>query len=86
MSKRTPPSKQTGNEIVGIQASAAESATEYITPSELEQRWRGTISLGTLANWRAKGDGPAFRKIGGRVLYLLASVEHYERRRTRGET
>lgn len=59
--------------------------TEYITPKELYERWRRTISLPTLANWRANGDGPAFRKIGGRVLYLRASVEKYEQKRTRGE-
>lgn len=32
----------------------------------------------TLANWRAQGLGPAFVKVGGRVLYTLAAVAEWE--------
>ena len=50
----------------------------FLTPTDLVDRWGGAITTGTLANWRSKGRGPAFVKIGSRVLYLLADVQAYE--------
>lgn len=32
----------------------------------------------TLERWRYSGQGPAFLKLGGRVLYRLADVEAFE--------
>lgn len=43
----------------------------------LSDRWR--ISHRTLERWRWLGEGPPYLKIGGRVLYRLEDVEHYER-------
>lgn len=63
---------------------AVKMSGAYLTPKELCERFRGTISVRTLANWRASGDGPAFRKIGGKVLYPVESVEEWEHKRTRG--
>ena len=44
------------------------------------------ISAGTLANWRVKGRGPRYAKIGGRVLYdeadLISFVESCKRSST----
>jgi hypothetical protein len=54
------------------------SEPEYLTVKELIGRWRGQISATTLANWRSERKGPAFIKIGGRVLYPLADVIAYE--------
>lgn len=51
---------------------------QYLTPAELSARWRGSVTVGTLANWRAKNRGPDYVKIGGRVLYPLAAVEDWE--------
>lgn len=51
---------------------------KFLTPDELVNRWHGTIGKGTLANWRAKKRGPAYVKIGGRVLYPLEQVEAWE--------
>lgn len=58
----------------------AVSAT-YLTPYQLHKRWAGAISPKTLANWRAKGEGPKWGKVGGRVVYAVDDVLAYERRR-----
>ncbi|QIX28790.1 helix-turn-helix domain-containing protein [Nocardioides sp. JQ2195] len=42
----------------------------------LAERWE--VSPGTLANWRARGTGPTYCKIGNSVRYALADVEQYE--------
>lgn len=56
--------------------------TNFITPDELVARYKGTISVKTLANWRTKGGGPEYTKIGGKIMYSLESVAAWERRRT----
>lgn len=53
---------------------------EFLTPDELVARWGGTVGKGTLANWRAKGKGPAYVKIGGRVVYPLDKVAEWEQK------
>lgn len=50
----------------------------FITARQLSDRWGGSISTGTLNNWRALGVGPKFHKFGGRVLYRISDVEQYE--------
>ena len=42
------------------------------------------IKVETLANWRFLGKGPAFIKVGGKVMYSDADVSAWlaERRRT----
>lgn len=52
--------------------------TTFLTPAQLAQRWNGAVTTGTLANWRNQGKGPAFQKIGSRVLYRLDQVQNYE--------
>lgn len=54
---------------------------EYLTPAELVKRYKNTISERTLANWRSKGLGPTFVKIGGRVLYPVDLLVAWESRR-----
>ena len=56
----------------------------FMTPKEVSNRYKGKISERTLANWRSKGDGPRFTKVGGRVLYTLESIEDWENKRTKG--
>ncbi len=34
----------------------------------------GGFSEGTLANWRSRGEGPPFLKIGGRIFYEPEAV------------
>lgn len=60
------------------------TSTEYLTPAELVQRYRGSITIRTLANWRSTGEGPRYTKIGGRVLYPVDAVKTWEESRTLG--
>lgn len=48
-----------------------------LNQKELAERW--TISYRTLERWRWAGEGPAYMKIGGRVVYRLANIEAFER-------
>lgn len=43
---------------------------------DLAKRWN--ISHRTLERWRYTGQGPAFLKLGGRVLYRQADIEAFE--------
>lgn len=60
--------------------------TQYLTPDELKQRWKGRVSLKTLANWRHNGTGPVFTRVGGAVLYPLHEVVRYEQANTVAST
>ena len=51
----------------------------FLTPAEVVTRWNNAITIGTLANWRSRQEGPAFQKFGSRVRYALEAVEQYER-------
>lgn len=53
--------------------------SDSLTIDELVERWKGLIKRQTLANWRSKGQGPSYQKIGGRVLCPLPEIERYER-------
>jgi predicted DNA-binding transcriptional regulator AlpA len=55
--------------------------TELLSPRQLAARWG--LSEKTLERWRMLGTGPAFLKLGSRVLYSSAEVEAHERERTR---
>jgi len=56
---------------------------ENLTPAEVVARWNGAVTVGTLANWRAQGKGPAFIKFGSRVRYPLAKLEQWEAKNLR---
>ncbi len=49
---------------------------QFLNQARLADRWH--ISPRTLERWRWKGEGPAFVKIGGRVVYRLDDIEAYE--------
>ena len=57
----------------------------HVRQDILARRWG--ISPRTLERWRWLGQGPAYLKVGGRVVYRLEDVEAYEaaRRRATGE-
>ena len=59
-------------------------ATRHLSQIELAARWN--ISHRTLERWRWTGEGPAFLKIGGRVVYRLEDVEAFEADQTRKST
>lgn len=51
-----------------------------LAPEKAHERYRGTISLGTLRNWRMMKIGPSFLTLGRAVLYLLAALEARDRK------
>lgn len=53
---------------------------KYLTPEEVTERYRGTISVGTLRNWRSMRIGPAFVKVGKSVLYPASELEAWDRK------
>lgn len=55
---------------------------EYLTPSEVVERYQGKINVRTLANWRSSGVSPPFTKVGGRILYRFSDLVEWERKRT----
>lgn len=55
-----------------------------LTPKEAADRLR--TSVGTLSNWRVRGDGPRFIKLGRKVLYPLTEIEAFEKRQLRANT
>ncbi|MCL1826433.1 MAG: DNA-binding protein [Candidatus Cloacimonetes bacterium] len=55
---------------------------EFLTPSELVKRWKNVISEKTLANWRSQHLGPTYKKLGGKIVYLIDDITEYERLRT----
>lgn len=60
------------------------SKRTYLTPEEVAERYRGTISVRTLANWRAgkTKQGPPYRKIGKAVLYEEAELDAWDDRQS----
>jgi len=50
--------------------------TKHLNQIELSRRWN--LSHRTLERWRWLKKGPAYLKIGGRVVYELAAIESFE--------
>jgi predicted site-specific integrase-resolvase len=48
----------------------------HLNQVQLARRWQ--LSPRTLERWRSQGEGPAFLKLGGRVVYRLDDVEAFE--------
>ncbi|MBR0648734.1 helix-turn-helix domain-containing protein [Roseomonas terrae] len=57
-------------------------AVRHLQQKDLAERWR--VSLRTLERWRWLGIGPAYIKIGSRVVYRLEDIEAYEAEQLRG--
>lgn len=60
----------------------AQAPKKYLTPAEVVARFEGRISPQTLSNWRNLGTGPAYLKLGGKVLYPTEKLVEWERRNT----
>lgn len=54
---------------------------QHLNQTEVARRWG--LSPRTLENWRWKGDGPPFLKVGHKVLYRLVDIEAYEKQSVR---
>lgn len=50
--------------------------TTHLNAGQLAHRWG--VSPGHLSNLRTKGCGPAYLKLGTRVIYRVEDVEEYE--------
>lgn len=53
---------------------------KYLTAEEVCDRYRGSVSVGTLRNWRAMRIGPSFVKIGKAVLYPLHELDAWDQK------
>lgn len=53
---------------------------KYLTPEEVAERYRSTISVGTLRNWRSMRIGPAYVKVGKSVLYPVDELEMWDQK------
>ena len=52
------------------------AANRHLTQRELAGLWR--ISVRSLERWRRKGTGPAWLRLGGRVVYRVEDVRSHE--------
>lgn len=50
--------------------------TLHLNQVQLARRW--SLSPRTLERWRWRRQGPAYLKVGGRVVYRLEDVEAFE--------
>lgn len=54
---------------------------EVLSPEDLVIRWREKVQVSTLKDWRRKGKGPAFFRLGAErspVLYRIEAVREWE--------
>lgn len=59
---------------------------ELLTADEVVDRYRGKVSIRTLANWRCSGGGPEFIKLGGKVFYPKSKLVEWETKSTVSST
>lgn len=59
-------------------------SSDLLDPTVLANRWN--MELATLRQWRWKGKGPKFIKIGRSVLYRLTDIEAFEEQQCRNST
>lgn len=56
------------------------SPPTYLTIDEVVARYRGQIAEGTLNNWRSRGMGPPYLKVGKAILYPISELEAWDKR------
>lgn len=69
-----------------VEATKQQPAKQFLTPADVVARYDGNISARTLANWRSQGNGPAFTKIGGSIMYPLGKLIEWENLNTVNST
>jgi hypothetical protein len=57
---------------------------QLLRPAEASAYLR--VAERTLANWRTKGEGPRFLKLGGRVFYSTEELDRWKQARTYSST
>jgi hypothetical protein len=73
-----------GSVVQLVQDASDAAFNYYLTPAELCAWYKATITEKTLANWRSRGEGPSYIKLGGKVVYRLADVLSWEAKRRIG--
>lgn len=58
-------------------APTSPGGVRHLNQKQLARRWG--MSHRTLERWRWQNQGPAWLKVGGRVLYRIEDIEQYER-------
>ena len=74
----------TTNGIIGMTIEELENWTTTVLPREAAKRLG--LQESTLANWRWRGCGPPYLRVGGRVRYRLADLANWLDGRTRTST
>lgn len=64
------------NEASPCPSAARGHECAHLTQLELARRWR--ISPRTLERWRWLKTGPAYLRIGGRIVYQLEDIRKFE--------
>jgi len=70
----------TSSAAAGWHMEALMDDRKYLTAEEVSDRYRGSISVGTLRNWRAMRIGPAYIKIGKAVLYPIEELGAWDQK------
>jgi hypothetical protein len=77
-------SEMAGNPNRAAPCGGQRTAVHHITQEDVALRWN--ISSRTLERWRHECRGPAYLKMGGRVVYRLCDIEAYEAKQLRIST
>ncbi len=56
--------------------------SKFLTAEEVSDRYRGSISVGTLRNWRSMRIGPTFIKIGKAILNPVDELDSWDQKNT----
>jgi hypothetical protein len=70
--------------IPAVAAQITPQPARHLNQIELSRRWG--FSPRTLESWRWFGKGPAFIKVGGKVLYRVEDIEAFEASQLRQRT
>ncbi len=70
--------------IVGMTTQELEAWTTTLSPEEAAERLG--LQASTLANWRWRGSGPRYVRVGGRVRYQLVQIANWLDEHTRTST
>jgi predicted DNA-binding transcriptional regulator AlpA len=70
-------------DAVRSQGIPTQSGAKPYTLSEVELAERLSISRKTLQKWRSLGMGPAYLKLGAKVVYRVEDIEAYIKRSLR---
>jgi predicted DNA-binding transcriptional regulator AlpA len=59
-------------------------AEEYVKPEQVAEEYH--VTLGTLSNWRYRGRGPKYVKVGSLVRYRRSDLDRWAADNTRNST